>query len=126
MWMCLTSHNFPSPWCVIDSALLHSFFREKSNSPNRAVFTDVHISLCCNTVISPLNFIHPLSSICGPLRTSTGEKNTLETLQSSLVITKSRTACRGCKEVCKRDHDLADRSLGRFSYSCAFKKTYFL
>lgn len=51
-------------------ALLHTFFGEKKNSPNKTAFAHVHISLCCNAVIFSLNFIHPLCSICGPLRIS--------------------------------------------------------
>lgn len=54
------------------------------------------------------------------------KKDALETFQSSLVITKSRTACRACKEICKRDNDLADRCLLRFSYSYAFLNLFYL
>lgn len=71
--MCLTARCFPSPWCVIDGALLHSSFGEKRILQIKQ-FSPVHISLCCNAVIFPLNFIHPLSSMCGTLRISTAIK----------------------------------------------------
>lgn len=48
------------------------------------------------------------------------KKDAPETFQSSLVTTKSRTGGRGCKDMCKRDNDLADRCLIRFSYGYAF------
>lgn len=122
----MTSRYFPSPWCVSTGALLLSFFRGKGFTEEESFHSCPHVIVleCC---YFSLNFIHHLYSTHGALGTSTEGKKKKDALRIFLVFlsySKSRSACRGCKEMCKRDNDLADRYLFRFSY--AFFNLFYL